>query len=199
MTTVLTLLLISAVLGAWDTLWFHEYRAALPRNIANTRTELKLHAIRDSLYVVIYGVLAWWVPSGPAVWVLGALMSAEIVITLADFVVEDRDRPAIGGMAPTERVLHTLMAIVYGLVLAQLVPLLIDARIDDAFLIRHDAPVWMSIAATITAIGIAGTGIRDALAVRGVGLTFPLRAAGRTTPPQQIDQQFDPLAWQVPN
>src|SRR5262249_28344946 len=50
----------------------------------------------------------------------GAVLVLEIVVTLADFVVEDKTRrlPAF------ERVLHTLLALNYGALLAVLVPVL---------------------------------------------------------------------------
>lgn len=175
MIIVLSLLLLNAALGAFDTLWFHEYKAQLPSNLAHTRTELILHTARDFLYTIIYGVFAWWTPSGLWVLVLGALLTAEIVITLIDFVVEDRDRPAIGGIEPGERVLHTLMAIVYGAMLAHLLPILAEMALQTTALTRHGAPPWLSIAAMATAFGIALTGIRDLLAVLGIDALAPLK------------------------
>ena len=171
MTIVLALLLVNAGLGAWDTLWYHEYRARLADRIEHTATELELHAARDVIYAVVYLGLGWWRPEGWLVAALGAVLVAEIAITLADFVVEDRDRPAIGGISPGERILHTLMAIVYGAMLARLIPELADAWAEPTSLVRHDAPVWMSMAATVVAAGIAVSGVRDAVAVERNGST----------------------------
>ncbi|WP_051062309.1 hypothetical protein, partial [Ilumatobacter nonamiensis] len=173
MTTVLALLLVNAVLGAWDTLWYHEYRARLTARLDSTRTELRLHAARDAIYVVLYGGLAWWRPSGVVVAAVAVFLVAEIVITLADFVVEDRDRPSIGGIAPGERILHSLMAIVYGMMLVRLVPVLSAGAFEPTGVIRHDAPVGVSIAATAAALGIAVSGARDVLALRGTDLVWP--------------------------
>ena len=66
MNIVLVLLLVNAVLGTIDTLWYHEYKAKLPSQLAHTRTELKLHAARDAIYVVIYGVLACLLYTSPS-------------------------------------------------------------------------------------------------------------------------------------
>ncbi len=164
MTIVLGLLLVNGVLGAWDTLWYHEHRARLAERVASTRTELRLHAARDAIYTLVYGGLAWWRPAGWVVAIVAGLLTAEIAITLADFVVEDRDRPAIGGITAGERVLHSAMAIVYGAMLARFVPVLLGGATDPTALVRHDAPMWMSIAATIGAAGIAVSGLRDLLA-----------------------------------
>lgn len=166
MSTVLALLCLNGVLGAWDTLWYHEFRARLTTQLDHTRTELRLHAARDGIYVVLYGGLAWWQPAGIVVVVVGALLATEIVITLADFVVEDRDRPAIGGIAPGERILHSLMAIVYGMMLITLIPILGAGIGEVTGVIGHDAPLSLSIAMTAAAIGIAASGIRDAVALR---------------------------------
>lgn len=174
MIIVLALLLLNAALGAFDTLWFHEYKAQLPTKLAHTRTELMLHTARDFLYTIVYGVFAWWTPSGLWVLVFGLILTAEIYITLTDFVVEDRDRPAIGGIAPGERVLHTLMAIVYGAMLANLVPILAGNAAGTTALVRHDAPTLMSLAAAVMAVGIAITGVRDLLAVLGIDVLKPV-------------------------
>lgn len=160
--------MVNAVLGAWDTLWYHEYRAKLTAKTVTTRPELRLHVARDVIYTGLYGLLAFLRPEGLVVSLVIVALIAEMVLTLSDFVVEDRDRPAIGGMAAGERVLHSLMAIVYGAMLSKLVPELLDAASDPTGLTRHGAPTWLSIAALVTAAGIAVSGVRDALALLGV-------------------------------
>lgn len=176
MTLVLALFVVNAVLGAWDTLWYHEWKTRLAERLDTTRTELRLHVARDAVYVVVYLVISWWQVSGSFVVGLAVLLGAEIVITLTDFVIEDRDRPAIGGMAAGERVLHTLMAIVYGAALVTLVPILIDAATGPDAFVRHEAPLALSIAGSVFAAGIAVTGLRDGLALLGVD---PVRLTDR--------------------
>jgi hypothetical protein len=167
MKIVLSLLLVNVVLGAWDTIWYHEIKAKLPYCLASTRPELRLHAMRDAVYAVLYGVLAWRTPTGWWVPVIGVLVAAEVAITLCDFVVEDRDRAAIGGMVPGERILHTLMAIVYGAMLCRLVPIFVEnAALDTGFVISA-IPTAYRWAATAAAVGIALSGIRDAMILRG--------------------------------
>ena len=56
MTIALYLLLVQGVLGAWDTVWYHELTVALPGNSA-ARRELRLHATRDFVYTVVFGTL----------------------------------------------------------------------------------------------------------------------------------------------
>jgi hypothetical protein len=167
MTAVVALLLVNVVLGAGDTLWYHEHRARLASRLVHTAPELRLHVGRDAVYVILYGGLAWWRPEGWLVAPVLVLLAAEVVMTMADFVVEDRDRPAIGGLAPGERVLHSLMAIVYGAMLCRLVPVLIEGAGRPAALAASGLPRWMAVAASGAAAGIAVSGARDALALHG--------------------------------
>jgi len=165
MTVVLILLLINGALGAFDTLWYHEYIGRLTWHPQRHRRELLLHASRDAVYVVLYGSLGWIGWLGAWAWVLSVLLAAEIVITLADFVVEDRTR----SLRPGERVLHSMMAIIYGIVLANLVPLIIEWARMETRLASYAEPLprALTVAATLGGIGIAISGGRDLIACLG--------------------------------
>jgi hypothetical protein len=154
MTTVVGLLLANGVLGAVDTVWYHEIRAGLPRRPDRHRTELRLHAARDAVYAVLYGTIGWWAWRGAWAAVLGALLAVEIVITLADFVVEDRTRTLGAG----ERVLHSVMAIVYGVMLGRLAPLLAAGAHTAA---TGAVATPLAVVATAFGAGIALSGLRD--------------------------------------
>jgi hypothetical protein len=45
------------LLGAFDTLYYHEWRARLPGGVPGTAPELKLHGARDLVYAVLFGAL----------------------------------------------------------------------------------------------------------------------------------------------
>ena len=51
MTTTLTLFVVLACLGAFDTLYYHEWRARLPAMGPLARSDLPLHALRDFVYL----------------------------------------------------------------------------------------------------------------------------------------------------
>jgi hypothetical protein len=89
MLAALWLLVVQGSFGAFDTLYYHEYRARLPAR-TEARAELLLHAGRDFVYAVIFGMLSRFEWRGVWAWVLAALLLIEIGITLTDFVVEDR-------------------------------------------------------------------------------------------------------------
>jgi uncharacterized protein len=117
MNTVLAMLTIQCVLGAFDNLWHHEITEKLPQR-PSARGELALHAIREFLYAVIFIGIAWWRWTGVWSLVLAAILAVEICVTLSDFVIEDRTRR----LPWFERVLHTVLAINFGAILAVWAP-----------------------------------------------------------------------------
>lgn len=112
MQAALLLLIAQAVVGAFDNLWHHELTEVL-RNRYNARAELALHTGREAIYGVLFFALAWYAWQGWWLAVPAVLMAAEIVITISDFLVEDRTRRLPG----FERALHTLLAVNYGIFL----------------------------------------------------------------------------------
>lgn len=163
MENALWLLALFGILGTFDTLYYHEYKGQLPARLPAMRPELKLHAFRDFIYAVIFGTLPWFAWHGFLVIALSLLLLAEIVITISDFIVEDRVRKAIGGMFPGERATHALLGIVFGTMLAHLVPVLIGWWGEPTALVLKPPPVplVLRIGLTLGAFGILISGIRD--------------------------------------
>src|SRR5579871_5540263 len=124
MIAALWLLAVQGIMGAFDTLYYHEWRAQLPGRAPGTAPELKLHAVRDFLYAVLFATLPWLAWQGLWVLVLAAVLVTEILLTLADFVVEIRVRKPLGDVYGGERVTHAVMGIVYGAMVANLLPVL---------------------------------------------------------------------------
>jgi hypothetical protein len=152
---VLLLLLVQGLLGAFDTLWFHEWKGRLPSQ-PSARLELRLHAVRDFIYATIFGTLGWVAWHGVFAWLLMMLLVAEVGITLWDFVEEDRTRPLARG----ERVTHAVMGIIFGAFLASLLPDLWHWRAQStAFALRPHGPLAWLLSAM--AIGVALSGLRD--------------------------------------
>lgn len=163
MSTVLWLLAVQGALGAFDTLYYHEWRARLPAGVPGTRPELLLHAARDVLYALLFGSLPWLEWRGAWAVGLALVIAAEIVITLADFVVEDRVRQPLGGVYPGERCMHTVMAILYGAVLAHLVPVVWAWGHLPTALAVAPVPVPEALRWTLNAMaaGVLTSGARD--------------------------------------
>ena len=163
MTAALVLLAILGALGAFDTLYYHEWKLRLPSR-PHARLELTLHASRDFAYTVLFGTIGWLTWNGALAWLLVGLLLCEIGLTLWDFIEEDRTRTLPAG----ERSMHAIMGIVYGLFLAQLWPSIPQwARLPTGFSpASHGGLSWLL---TAMAAGAFLSGVRDLVSARAHG------------------------------
>ncbi|HET7608154.1 MAG TPA: NAD-dependent epimerase/dehydratase family protein, partial [Gammaproteobacteria bacterium] len=158
MSLLAVLLVTQILLGGLDNLWHHELKERLPAR-REARVEVALHAGRELCYALSFAGLAWWEWRGAWAAAVVALLVVEVCVTLADFVVEDRTRR----LPSTERVLHTVLAINFGALLAVLAPVILAwARLPTA-LVRVDYGLasWLLTAA---AAGVLAFSVRNALA-----------------------------------
>ncbi len=114
---ITVLLALQLLLGLFDIVYHHEMTERLTWRVT-ARRELVLHAVRNGLYGAIFFSLAWLQWQGFWAVALVAVLAAEVVLTLVDFVEEDRSRL----LPPSERVTHALLALNYGVLLALLAP-----------------------------------------------------------------------------
>jgi hypothetical protein len=163
MTVALWLLALQGVIGGFDTAYYHEWRARLPALGAHAAPELKLHAARDFLYAVIFATLPWVAWQGSWAMVLAAVLVAEIVLTLRDFVVEIKVRKIVGDVYGGERVTHAVMGILYGSMLAFLIPSIMGWWEQPTALVLAPAgvPPLLRWALTVMAAGVFASGLRD--------------------------------------
>jgi hypothetical protein len=158
METAFIFLLIQGCLGAFDTLWYHEYKLHLPYT-PMARKELRLHACRDFVYAAIFSSLAWATWNGAWAWIFVGLLVSEILVTLWDFIEEDSTRK----VPPGERVMHAIMGIIYGAMLAYLLPHVTSwAQLPSGFTGKSYG--FISFSLTAMAIGVFLSGLRDLLA-----------------------------------
>ncbi len=163
MSTVLwTLITIQIAMGGFDTFYHHEMTERLAWR-ASQRYELVLHGIRNLFYAVLFALFGWTQMHGIWAMIVIGLLLAEAVITLMDFVEEDRSR----ALPATERVTHTLLALNYGAILALLVPVLLawSRQPSTVVFTQYGIFSWLAAAA---ALGTAISGPRDLLAARRV-------------------------------
>lgn len=169
MLTALWLMAIQGVIGAFDTVYYHEYRARLPAMGPGASAELRLHAARDVLYAVIFGTLAWFSWLGGWAVALAAILIAEIALTMMDFVVETVVRKPLGDVYAGERVTHAIMGITYGAMIASLIPVLrLWFREPTAMtLAASGAPILLKLSLTVMSGGVFLSGMRDLYASVG--------------------------------
>jgi phosphatidylglycerophosphate synthase len=162
-TVALWLLAIQGIIGGFDTAYYHEWRARLPALGAHAAPELKLHAARDFLYAVIFATLPWVAWHGSWALVLAVVLGAEIILTLRDFVVEIKVRKIVGDVYGGERVTHAVMGIIYGSMLAFLLPTIAQWSRQPTAIVTAPADVqpFLRWALTLMAAGVFASGLRD--------------------------------------
>jgi hypothetical protein len=183
MTIALWLLALQGVIGAFDTVYYHEWRARLPARGGQAAPELMLHAARDALYGVLFATLPWIEWRGRWAFALAAVLIAEIVLTLWDFVVEVAVRRPFGDVYAGERVTHAVMGILYGAMVAHLIPVVARWTSLPTALVVSGAgvPGLLRWCLFIMAAGVLLSGARDLYAAldlpHGSWPWRPLRAA----------------------
>lgn len=101
-------LMVVALLGGVDVLWFHLYRLRLYERPAS-RAEQFTHLSRHLLFAALSGLMVTGAPR----WVLMALLAIDLVNSLVDLVLEPRSRAELGGVSGLESAIHG--AAVFGL------------------------------------------------------------------------------------
>ncbi len=170
--TLWYLIAAQLVMGLFDTVYHHE----LTERIAwrpSQRGELRLHGARNGLYAVLFTALAWSEPGGLLAHAIIALLLVELIITLADFVEEDRSRK----LPASERIAHALLAINYGAILVLLLPVLFEWAARPTALTPAGHGFWSGLL-SIAAIGTALLCLRDMAAARRVGRLPPAGVEG---------------------
>lgn len=176
MTSVLMMVSLQALLGAFDNLWHHELQARLPQR-TGARHELLLHALREAIYGVIFAGLAWWRWQGWCAVLLATLMLAECVFTGMDFLEEDRSRK----LPPFERLLHTALAVIYGGFLGLFAPIWWTWLQEPTGLQFAPLGAW-SWLLSVFAVGVFAWSIRNFIAVRQLRMRAAIEAPERQLP-----------------
>ena len=178
-THVLALQLMAAqgCLGAFDTLYHHELTEALPQK-PGARLELSIHAIRALIYALLFIGLAYWEWHGVFAVALLAIFGVEIVLTLWDFVVEDRTRL----LPATERVTHTILAINGGAFITLLAMNFPGWHAEPTALVWSPQG-WLSVFLALCGVGVGVSGLRDGWAA------WRLARAGTQAAPVSFDDR----------
>ena len=175
MDRILMLMSVQGAMGAFDLVYHHELTERLAWRPASAR-ELSIHAARNLIYAALFLAFAWGEWHGAFAVGFVLLMAAEIVITLVDFVVEDRSRD----LPPSERVTHTLLAVNFGVMLAVLLPELLAWMALPTGVLPANHGAWSWIASALGAGALLATareGTRSAALRRREKEPMPCLAA----------------------
>jgi phosphatidylglycerophosphate synthase len=117
MATPTYLLFALGLLGAADIMLYHTVSHGI-RHHPGSQFELVTHALRGPTYALLFllipnvALLGWW-------FVLIILLFIfDLAISIADFYLEGDSRRKLGGLPPGEYVLHILLAILFGALVA---------------------------------------------------------------------------------
>jgi len=104
------------------------------------------------------------------VLLLVAVLIAEILLTMTDFVVEITARKALGDVYGGERVTHAVMGILYGAMIATLIPALIGWWRQPTALVaaQLEIPELLRWSLVTMAGGVLVSGLRDLYAACGL-------------------------------
>lgn len=161
-TLLLALLVMQGVLGGTDTLLNHELIERLPQRL-EARTEIGLHSIREAIYAVLFGGLAWFSWQGAWVALIGILLLAQVIVDASDEYIENRIRT----LPQNERVLHFFIVLNFGFIIALLAPTLTVWATGPTTLgwVDHGVLSW---ALSGLALAAFAWSVRDFLAWRGL-------------------------------
>ncbi len=154
----LQLMAAQGVLGAFDTLYHHEFTEGLPHR-SSARKELSIHAGRAIIYSALFVGLSFWKWHGLWAVILFIVFGVEIVLTLWDFVVEDKTRL----LPATERVTHTILAINGGAFIT-LLALSLPSWLSAPTAMVFESQGLLSFFLALCGIGVGLSGVRDAFA-----------------------------------
>lgn len=149
------LIFVQILVAGFDVIYHH----ALTERLAwqqSQRRELTLHGVRNFAYAVLFAVFGWLELHGALADALLGFAAAELVLTLVDFVEEDRSRR----LPASERVTHAFLVLNFGAILVFLTPILLDwsSRPIDVSTAYHGWWTWLC---TVTSVGVAYFGFSD--------------------------------------
>jgi hypothetical protein len=166
------LLFMIGVLGAADIALYHSASHGI-RSHPDSRAELIVHSLRGPTYATLFIVVPNFALHGAFFWVLTGLLVIDVAISIIDFAIERESRRFLGGLPSGEYVLHVLIAMVFGALVASIFFGASHWRSAPVAIRWQPAevPVLLRLALGVMAVVVLYTGFLDALAamrLRGV-------------------------------
>ena len=107
----------SAPLGATDIAIYHSLAHGI-RHHPDSRGELVAHSLRGPTYAALFLLVPNVAMHGRWLWVLVVLLAFDAAISIWDFSIERSSRQFFGGLPTGEYVLHILIAMLFGALVA---------------------------------------------------------------------------------
>jgi hypothetical protein len=163
------LLLLLGVLGATD-IWLFHTRAHHLHAHPPARAELITHFLRGPTYFLLFVLVPNFSFHGGAMVALVLLLAFDLAISIADFWLEPDSRRDLGGLPRGEYLLHVLMAMLFGALVA--VVLTTGGSLHEPTALHWlgvEQQAWLRVGLAVMAIGVLWSGLADLVAVRRLG------------------------------
>lgn len=166
MTVATYLLFVLGCLGATDIALYHSLSHGI-RHHPDSRSELVTHSLRGPTYAALFLLVPNFVMQGAWFWAFMGLLAFDLAISIWDFSIEGESRRFLGGLPPGEYVLHVLLAMVFG---AMVAAVLFEAGAWATRPTRFaydpvGVPVALRVLLAVMAVLVLVSGVQDALAV----------------------------------
>ena len=163
------LLIAIGFLGAFD-IWRYHTNTHRLRELPSARVELISHSLRGPTYAILFLVIPNLAMHGAWFAALLALLAFDVAVSIFDFSVEKKSRAPVGGLPTGEYLLHSVIAILFGALLAFV---WIDGRpwLDEptALVVEPAVPDPARLLLAVMAVGVLTSGVQDAIAVVRLG------------------------------
>jgi hypothetical protein len=168
------LLVSLGVLGATD-IWLFHTRAHHLHEHEPARAELITHFLRGPTYFLLFTLVPNFSFHGGAMLALLGLLAFDLGISIADFWLEPASRRALGGLPRGEYLLHVLMAMVFGALVAIVIAANGHQLYEPTALrwLALDEQPWLRALLFVMAIGVLCSGLSDLAAVRRLARSAP--------------------------
>jgi hypothetical protein len=156
------ILLALALLGGTDVALYHVVSHGL-RQHPGARGELVFHALRGPTYALLFLAVPNLRLDGAWFAALLLLLGCDLAISVGDFLVERDSRRDLGGLPSGEYLLHVLMAILFGALVASIL-ILEGHRLDAPSAMAWEpapVPAAVRLLLAIAASGVLISGFLD--------------------------------------
>lgn len=177
------MLLSLGLLGATD-IWLFHTRAHHLHDHPPARAELVTHFLRGPTYFLLFLLVPNFSFHGAAFVALLVLLAFDFAISVADFWLEPSSRRDLGGLPRGEYLLHVIMAMLFGSMVAAVV-YAGGAGLAEPTELRWlalDDHGWLRAVLAVMSVGVLWSGLMDLVAVRRLGrhvsTSRPARALG---------------------
>jgi len=159
------LLFLLGCLGAADIMIFHSVAHGI-RSHPNSARELVTHSLRGPTYAALFVLIPNFSMQGLVAWGLLALFIFDVGISIWDFFLEQNSRRLLGGLPSGEYVLHMLMAMVFGGLVASVLYCASDWFNGATRLVYAPVavPAALLLALLVMAVLVLVSGLQDAAA-----------------------------------